>query len=78
MDDPFEIEPTKDVGVHYGAPGDNKQVSIEVLETGDVVSTIVMNLVVPLQNVGDILRSNTGPPLQEVGSSLNLPALGPS
>ena len=54
MDDPFEIGSTKDVGVHCGAPGYNKQVSTEVLEAGDVVSTTVVNPVVQFQNVGDI------------------------
>ncbi|RVW66103.1 hypothetical protein CK203_007326 [Vitis vinifera] len=61
LDDPFEIGSTKDVGVHCGAPGYNKQVSTEVLEAGDVVSTTVVNPVniirsLPLPSPERILR----------------------
>lgn len=61
MDDPFEIGSTKDVGVHCGAPGYNKQVSTEVLEASNVVSTTMVNPVIQLQNVGDISSSSIGP-----------------
>lgn len=74
MEDPFEIRPVKDARAHSGARVDNTQAPTEVPEASDVVSTVVVNPMVPLQNVGDASRSSVGPPSQGAGPSLNLPA----
>lgn len=60
MDDPFEIELAKEVRVHFGALGDNKQVPTEVSEAGDLVGTTVMNPMESLQEMGDTSRLSTG------------------
>lgn len=67
LDEPFETRLEKESGVHSSASNGNKQATTEVHEVGEVMGTIVMNPIMPHQDVGDSSRPSTGLSLQGIG-----------